>query len=217
VRVQPIRLVCFDLGGVIVRICRSWPEGCVAAGLEVRADSAALDRLLAPCHGLVVQHQTGRLDGQRYAERMSAAINGLYTPAEVLAIHDAWLLGEYDGVIAIIDDLHGQGLITAALSNTNHEHWLRMDDYPTVGRLAHRFASHEIGHHKPDAAAFAHVEHALGLVGHEILFFDDAPENVAAAGARGWRAVAIDPQGSPAAQIAAALDAAGISVGRTPV
>ncbi len=31
-----IRLVCFDLGGVVIRICRTWAEGCAAAGLEVR-------------------------------------------------------------------------------------------------------------------------------------------------------------------------------------
>ena len=29
-----ISLVCFDLGGVVLRICQSWAEGCVVAGLE---------------------------------------------------------------------------------------------------------------------------------------------------------------------------------------
>ena len=29
-------VICFDLGGVLVRICRDWNEGCVAAGIEPR-------------------------------------------------------------------------------------------------------------------------------------------------------------------------------------
>ena len=29
-------LISFDLGGVLVRICRNWQEGCLAAGVEIR-------------------------------------------------------------------------------------------------------------------------------------------------------------------------------------
>ena len=29
-------VICFDLGGVLVRICRDWNEGCAAAGIDPR-------------------------------------------------------------------------------------------------------------------------------------------------------------------------------------
>ena len=40
---MPIRLVCFDLGGVLVKICRSWSDGCRAAGLDVRIDDISTE------------------------------------------------------------------------------------------------------------------------------------------------------------------------------
>ena len=33
-----VRIVCFDWGGVILRHCRSWQEGCAAAGLPVHPE-----------------------------------------------------------------------------------------------------------------------------------------------------------------------------------
>ena len=46
----------------------------------------------------------------------------------------------------------------------------------------------------------------------EILFFDDAEENVQAARAVGWRAERIDPAGDTARQIAEALAQHGVAV-----
>ena len=63
---------------------------------------------------------------------------------------------------------------------------------------------------KPDAAIFGAVEDATGRRGDEILFFDDLPANVEGARAHGWRAVLIDPDGDPAAQVLTALEEAGL-------
>jgi putative hydrolase of the HAD superfamily len=46
----------------------------------------------------------------------------------------------------------------------------------------------EVGVMKPDARIYELVEDGLGLPGEGIAFFDDRPENVAAARDRGWRA-----------------------------
>jgi FMN phosphatase YigB (HAD superfamily) len=54
------------------------------------------------------------------------------------------------------------------------------------------------------------VERATGHGPEEILFFDDLPENIDGARAAGWRAVLIDPDGDPAAQVMTALDKAGL-------
>jgi len=37
-----IRMVCFDLGGVLIKHCRTWREGCAAAGLRLRVPRPGL-------------------------------------------------------------------------------------------------------------------------------------------------------------------------------
>ena len=60
---KTIRLVCFDLGGVIIRICRTWLEACRRAGLPVRDGiEGVLQREIETRRELNVLHQTGRLD-----------------------------------------------------------------------------------------------------------------------------------------------------------
>ena len=208
---QRVRLVCFDLGGVIIRICQTWEERVAAAGLEMR-DTAHWDKIDPARDTLMVGYMTGILTGRQFAHQLSEALHGQYSPEEVTAIHDAWLIDEYEGVGAIVDRLHQAGLDTAALSNTTNEHWARMDEFPTVAQLKHRFASHELGLSKPEPAIYQHVEQQLGYTARQILFFDDAEENVIAARNVGWRAERVDPAGAPAQQIRNALTEHGIVV-----
>jgi HAD superfamily hydrolase (TIGR01509 family) len=198
--------VCFDLGGVLVRICRSWDAGCAAAGLELRPGAEALGQH-ADLHD---EHQLGRIDGPEYARALSRRLGGLYSPQEILSVHEAWLLGEYADLAGLIEDLHGRGLVTAALSNTNLEHWRRLLHFPAIRRLHHRLASHELGLRKPDPAIYAALEDRVGRRGPRVAFFDDTGENVEAARARGWLAQRIDPQRETAPQMRAALRAWGV-------
>lgn len=206
-----VRLVCFDLGGVIIRICQTWAERCAAVGVAIR-NPELWDEIEPVRDGLMAQYQTGRIEGSHFARQLSEALRGLYSPAEIMAIHNAWLIDEYEGVDAIVDRLHQAGLDTAALTNTTHEHWVRMPQFPTVGRLRHRLASHELGLHKPDAAIYLRLERQLGYAGREILFFDDTEENVIAAQAVGWRAERIDPAGDTARQMAEAMAEHGVTL-----
>ncbi|MCZ6735630.1 MAG: hypothetical protein O7C65_07570, partial [Planctomycetota bacterium] len=96
-----IRLVCFDLGGVVLRICRTWAEVCAAAGLDVR-DPSQWKQTKPARAALIEQYQTGRIDGQTFAQQASALVGGLYSPAEILGIHRAWLLAEYDGLNELV-------------------------------------------------------------------------------------------------------------------
>jgi len=200
------RVVCFDLGGVLIRICRTWDEGCANAGIPVR-DPQARAKTTQLRRQLIVEYQTGRITGEVFAQRVSDALNNLYSPQEIMTVHHAWMLGEYPGVREVIHELNAAGCVTAALSNTNLEHWNRMHIFPGVMSLAHRFASHELGLHKPDPAIFAETERRLRAAGvscESILYFDDLPENVAAANDAGWHAVQIDHTGDTAAQIRSA-------------
>jgi len=202
---RDIRIICFDLGGVVIRICRSWTEGCAAAGIEPRHDQNTFAHCIDDWRALVTAHQTGRIEFRQYTERVSALIDNHYSADEIATIHRAWLIREYDGIADLIDELHTAGLETACLSNTNAEHWRQMRDNPAFSKLRHRHASFELGLHKPDPAIYRAFEQHTGLAGRQIVFFDDLQDNIHAARAHDWHAALIDPARDTAPQIRAAL------------
>jgi putative hydrolase of the HAD superfamily len=209
----PIRLVCFDWGGVIIRICRSWDEGCAAAGIPVRGDVASPE-CRARRKVLSNDYQLGKFDDATFLARLSETTGGLYTPEEIARVHDAWLIAEYPGVADLVDRLtrltHVQ---TGVLSNTNARHWARHTprsdnaaaDFPTIAKLRYRHASHLLGLGKPDPAIYHEYARLTGFAPAEILFFDDLEENVQAARGAGWQCEQIDHTGDTAAQIDAHL------------
>ncbi len=210
------RVVCFDWGGVLLRICRSWAEGCNAAGLDVRGEVQAPE-LVIKRRAISEQFQIGRLSADEYAVAMSHAMGGVYSPQEVVRVHDAWLIEEYPGVDRVVADLHATpGVRTALLSNTNALHWERhrptrgLRPFPTAGSLHHPNASHLMGCAKPGLEIYRHFESLVGARADSIIFFDDLPDNIAAAASVGWRAVQVDHEGDTAKQIRAALVAAGV-------
>lgn len=199
-----IRLVCFDLGGVLIRICRTWEEGCARAGLPIRC----VERRAATIrerHDVVVAYQTGRIDCDTFTRSLSEILQGEYSPEEIKSIHRAWILGDYEGVGEVINSIHDAGLDTACLSNTNHAHWRQIEQSPATMKLRMRLASHLLRLHKPDPAIFAAAEQRLGARGSSILYFDDLEENVIAAQEAGWKAVQVDPANRTDAQIRSAL------------
>ncbi len=204
----PIRLVCFDWGGVILRHCRSWAEGVKAAGLDLRGntDSPECQARRKP---LGQAFQIGLLTSQEFFEKLHDAVDRLYTIDELHRIHDAWLLDEYPGVDRVIDRLHKNSSITTALlSNTNERHWSRhiptattRADFPTAHTLHHRHASHLLRLAKPASEIYSAFEEATGFAGAEILFFDDLPDNIATAACFGWRTALVDHTRDTAPQI----------------
>jgi glucose-1-phosphatase len=208
-RVSDSPLVCFDLGGVLVRICRDWAEGCAAADVPVRPFEAGPDHHAAR-HELVMTLQRGELDGPDFHRAMSDLLDGVWSPEEIARIDAAWLLGEYDGTTDLIHELHAADIETACLSNTSHDHWGPLRDYANVGALRHQHASHLLGLVKPDEAIYRRFEALVGRSPGDIVFFDDLPVNVDAARGCGWDAVRIDHAGDTAAQIRAALADRGV-------
>lgn len=205
-------LVVFDLGGVLVRITRSWAEACAAAGIDVRGDpDGAAARAVREPH--VVAYETGRIGHDAFCAAIAGATGSLYTPDEVDRIHAAVLIEEFAGLAGVFDLLDGAGIPTAILSNTNAAHWERQllppgpsPRFPTLARVRHPLPSHVLGVRKPDRQAFAALEARTGRP-RRVLFFDDLEANVAGARDAGWDAVRIDPLADPAAQMRLVLAA----------
>ena len=203
-----ITLVSFDWGGVIVRICRGFREGCEAAGVEYRSEVDSPQHQQARM-ALALGFTMGRITPDAFFAGLSDACDGLYTQAELRKVHDAWLRSEYAGIGDVIDTLNATaGVETALLSNTNELHWaLGMPSdgstprFPIASRLTHRHGSHLMGMAKPDPMIYRRFAELTGREPGQILFFDDRLDNITSARAEGWKAEQIDPDGDTAAQV----------------
>jgi HAD superfamily hydrolase (TIGR01509 family) len=212
-----IRLIVFDLGRVLVRICENWRHAFEVAQIEVGSVEID-DARRAALRELVFANESGRMEKDEFCRRAGELFG--VPPAHVAAMSDVYLLGIYPGAVELIDELHAGGYATACLSNTNANHWRLMSDPAAacclpLERLQHRFGSHLIGARKPDDAIYAHVERMTGFSGPQIVFFDDMLENVEGAARRNWRAHHIDRErDEPVAQMREILKSYGFSGGR---
>lgn len=228
------RVVCFDLGGVLVRICQTWAEACTRAALPVRnpewlASAAWREARRAPGD----RYQSGQLECAAYFAELAALSEGLFSASEFERLHGAWTLEHYPGALDFVCALNAlPGITTACLSNTNHAHWVRLvgadgkNEYPAVAALRHQLASHLLGCAKPDARiyALAHAKFSEVLAAEggasgsaplrpsDVIFFDDLADNVHAARAAGWTAFHVDPRGDTVAQMRTLLASAGVSL-----
>ncbi len=201
-----IQLICFDLGGVLIRLCDSWEHACKRAA--VTPSKPITDDDIKQLIELVHREEVGGFDGGEFFTRASPIL-GL-SPSDAKAMSDAWLRGPFEGVDALIDAINVAGLTSACLSNTNHNHWQAMTDPAhrnalPLEKLHHRFASHLVKDRKPNRSIYQHVEQVTATSPGAILFFDDSPENVDAAHAQGWQAFHVTDPDDPVAQMTAHL------------
>lgn len=215
-----MRVVCFDIGGVLVRICRDWHEAIEAAGLPYRDGIRLLDpEARARRSSVIDSYQRGELACEQYYAAMSDAVFRHYSEDEVSKIHDAWTLAEYPGIAELVLELnHLPEVVTACLSNTSHSHWVRLagldgqDSFPSVPKLRVQLASHLLRLTKPDPNIYAAAQRIFGAEPDQILFFDDLEENVLAARRAGWNAEHVDHTGDTAAQMRETLRRYGVGV-----
>ncbi|MEM9082154.1 MAG: HAD-IA family hydrolase [Planctomycetota bacterium] len=203
-------VVCFDLGGVVLRICRSINEAIERAGLEQRDHERDVSQHEQTVHA----HQTGRLSCAEYYEAISAEFGGVYTPEEIELAHFLWIIEDYAGIATVVEELNNTaGVRTACLSNTSDSHWKsmqgieRIDHHAHAGPseaiacIQHKLVSHELGVMKPNERIYELAEEKLDVRPEQIVFFDDVQENVETAHARGWRARRINPEDETSVQV----------------
>ncbi len=190
-----MKVVCFDLGGVLVRITLNVAEAGLRAGVPGLPDVMFTDL------ACFLDYQAGRLGTEDYGVALSECLG--VSVEEALAVHNHIPIEPFPGTLELIQDLNSS-VITACLSNTNELHWREMlgsGRFPNVQALQVPVASHELGMEKPDPEIFEAFEQLVGVGGAEIVFFDDSYVNVAAAQSRGWQAHLIDATGDPSRQM----------------
>lgn len=180
---QEIKLVCFDLGGVLVNISSTWNEAAARANVSTSLTSPLRIADLDLLAGL----QDGSVDEVDYAQQLAGFLG--VSEIEAMAIHDAILIGEYAGAIELVALLHEAGIQTGCLSNTNARHWRRMrSEFPSVRMLGIPGVSDELKLAKPSSEIYRVYERLALMPAESVMFFDDTLENVAAAKNCNWKA-----------------------------
>ena len=181
-------VLLFDLGNVIIdidfgRAFSAWgaAAGVPAPDLESRFEVDAAYQA----------HERGEITGEQYfaALRHSLDLHGL-SDEQMAAGWNAILIEEKREVTELIARLPPE-LPRYAFSNANplhQQHWLE-NFAEAVAPFHHVFVSSEIGHRKPELAAFEYVAREIGVPTTSILFFDDLLPNVEGARAAGMEAV----------------------------
>lgn len=209
-RHMPDHVVCFDLGGVLVRVARTWGEALAAAQLSIFKQEVAGADLTEMAH--FAPYQAGGIGGDQYYAELANYL-GLSSAAQAEAAHNGILVAPYERTEDLVASLHGAGLRTGCLSNTNEPHWNAMATsgrFPAIAALQCPVLSHVAKLEKPDERFFRHFEATVGAEPSQIVYFDDLVENVEAGLDCGWRAYRIDPNGDTAAQMRAVLSREGV-------
>lgn len=202
-------MVVFDLGGVMVRIRRTWQECAEASGIRLNLppDPPVYIWDLDPFN----EYQAGGSQIRQYYVRLGELLG--VSPEEAETLHASILREPYPGTLELMMDLHGQETQTAILSNTNEAHWVRMMDasrFPNIAGLGCKVASFEVMLEKPDPRIYRRFEEISARCPAELVFFDDTEANVISARECGWDAHLIDPHGDTAAQMNGVLCGIGV-------
>jgi glucose-1-phosphatase len=183
------RAILFDLGRVLLDID-------LERALQVWAPHSRLPReaLRAGFHAdePFQRHETGHLDNDGYFAHLRQALALDCDLPVVQQGFDAIIVGEIRETVRLLEQVRTQ-VPCYAISNTNGSHLAAIErSFPGfLSRFTRVFASHEIGHRKPNAAAFEHVLREIGVPAPEVLLFDDLADNIAAAHALGLQAVLV--------------------------
>lgn len=203
------KIVVFDLGGVLARICHTWEEAITVAQVRSEFDLSGATDLGA--YSGFEPYQADAIDSSTYLAGLADFVG--CSPEDAIRVHNGIIRSEYDGLSFIVDAIEALGIETGCLSNTNPEHWehLALDgSFPTIHRLKHKMASHIVRKSKPDVAFFRGFEETFGFKPEEIVYFEDMPRNVEGALRASWRAHRIDPSLETAPQIRAFLVEEGV-------
>ena len=182
-RSPSVAAVVFDIGGVLVVAESAASALAPSVGVDPRLfDDAYWHH--RPAFDL------GEMSPAEYWGAVAADV-GLKLSAEQVEQYDhmdgmRWAQLS-PGRAELLTDVAAAPVRTAILSNAPRSQATRVR--AGWGRWASTAVySCEVGVMKPDTRIYELVEAGLGLPGEGIAFFDDRPENVAAARERGWRA-----------------------------
>ncbi len=182
-----IRVVLFDLGGVLVELT-GVPTMLAWMGQRISHDELLRMWLSSP---VVRAFETGRITPEMFCDQLIAEMALPVKTPELLDEFTRWAIGPLSGALELVARVPRR-YTRATLSNSNSLHWPRlMNDMKLAEAFDYHFASHLTGKIKPDEEAFLHVVECLNCTPSEVLFIDDSHLNVEAATRVGMRAARV--------------------------
>jgi putative hydrolase of the HAD superfamily len=183
----PIRVVLFDLGGVLVEMA-GVPAVLAWLNNRITAEELWVMWLNSPA---VRSFERGQASPEVFAEQIIKEIGLPVEEQQFLIEFAGWAKDLFPGALEVVRRVPSS-YVRATLSNTNALHWPRlMDELMLADAFDHHFASHLIGKIKPDEDAFQHVIDALDCQPSAILFLDDNRLNIETAQRLGIKAIQV--------------------------
>lgn len=180
---NPVELVVFDIGNVLVR----WqPEAYYDAVFSKDLRQRLFEAV--DLHGMNEAIDRGE-DFQATVQK--TADEHPEFAVEIAHWHDQWhriAAPAIEGSVKTIEALHARGIRLAILSNIGVIPFeIARKAYPFLDLVEVPVLSGAVKISKPEAGIFAHLEGLTGVAPRAILFADDRLENIEAAQARGWQ------------------------------
>jgi len=192
-----LNAVVFDLGKVLV----DFDYGIAAQKLALQSKAPAADiQEVIDQSPLLFRYEAAKMTTPEFFAEVSRQI-GFQGSFEEFAAAFADIFTEIPEMTRLHSEVRSAGLATFVLSNTNEiaiSHVRR--NFPFFAKFNGYIFSFEHGVLKPHERIYEIAEQRIGCWGGEILFLDDKPENVEAAGRRGWQTLC---HSSPEESIAA--------------
>lgn len=179
---QP-KVVVFDLGKVLL----DFDYGIAIRQLvpRMRLTEAGLHALINQSP-LLHDYETGLMSTPDFFARVREA-SGYTGTFDEFAATFGDIFSEIAPMVELHAALHRRGIPTYILSNTNDLAIRHVRQrFPFFGRFTGHVLSYEHRSMKPAARLYEVVEEWSGAAGPELIYFDDRPENVETAVARGW-------------------------------
>ncbi|MEB7588020.1 glucose-1-phosphatase [Serratia rubidaea] len=195
-------LYIFDLGNVIVdidfkRVLGVW-SNLSGTPLAVLAERFSMGEVFQ-------RHERGEVSDEEFAARLCDEMGIALSFEQFAAGWQAVFVALRPEVITIMQRLRNEGHRVVVLSNTNRLHcnyWPQ--HYPEVAAAAdHLYLSQDLGLRKPEPAIYQRVLEAENTPAEQAVFFDDHPDNIAAARALGMTAVWVTDRDTVPAYFAA--------------
>lgn len=110
---------------------------------------------------------------------------------EIRMWYDSWIdmaSPRIEGSIALLRALRARGVPVFALTNFGTDSFAHArTQYDFLSEFDRAYVSGHMGVTKPDPRIYEYAERDCGIAPEQLLFTDDRTDNIAAAGARGWR------------------------------
>jgi glucose-1-phosphatase len=190
--------VLLDVGGVLAEL-----DGvpCLAGLLETEERDDVIHEMWMASPS-VVAHETGRIGATEFAARVVVDLGLPVAPESFLEDFRTWPKGLLPGALELLEEIGRASCLLSALSNMSAEHWGILLEMGLENRFEQVYVSCEIGHLKPAAEAFLAALEGMSMTPSEVLFLDDAIQNVEAARALGIHArLARGPQDARSALV----------------